>query len=123
MRQKYMATHILDTYQMVKEFREAGFSEKQAEAQMHAAQIVFHAAIDQTREEINYEGLATKIDLKSLALKSDLHKLDSKFTLEIEKVRGEITHAKISVILWVFGMLMTQTGLVFGFFGSALGFF
>ena len=123
MRRHTMNTVTLDTYELIKEFKEAGFNEKQAEVQAHAAQVVFQAAVEQSKEDVNFKQLATLWDLKQVesTLRLETEKLRSELYVNIEKVRGEIDKSKVTVILWVFGMLVAQMGVLVGLFNNAIG--
>ena len=59
-------------------------------------------------------GVATKSDLQALATKDDLKPLATKDELEITKLtlQKEIERTKASLVKWVAGLLVVQTGVI-----------
>lgn len=81
-----MTRVAFDTHAFVKQLRESGFEEAQAEALVEA----FRKA-----QEVHLEELATRYDLKELELK-----IDNK----LEAIKGEI-----NLIKWMMGILLAGT--------------
>jgi len=50
----------------------------------------------------------------------DERQTENSFSAKLEK---EIVKAKNSILLWVSGMMLAQSSLIFGFFGKALDLF
>ena len=128
MRRFYMSTLVLDTFELIKELKDAGMNERQAQAQLHVTQVVCQTAMLQLHEEIDAKQFATLLDLKEVELHlttkiDDVRMEVEKLRGEIQGVRGEIEKVKNNLLLWVLGMLFAQTSLIFGFFGKELGIF
>lgn len=84
-----MAVTVLDTLEVVKELKAAGFTEEQAEA---VTRVVRRAQ---------------DIDLSELTTKSDL--LDTRMS-----IRVEIAETKAEIIKWMFGTIGFQTLIILG---------
>jgi len=92
-----MPTAIISTHKIFKKFKEAGFNEQQAET------------ITNVFEENNEEILKKiKEDTKNTKILTE-----GKFLYEIEKIRSEIQKSKNEMLIWLFGMLTTFTGIIF----------
>ena len=122
-----MATFTFDTYELIKEFREVGFNDRQAEVQANALKKVYSAAVEHSRDETNSHNFATVSDLNNLESRilGEVKKVESHLSLEFEKLRAitqvDFHKNKVNILLWVFGMLATQSGLILGFFCKILG--
>jgi DNA-binding transcriptional MerR regulator len=127
-----MSVTALDTLQVVKKLKAAGFSEEQAEA---VTQVV------RDSQNIDLSNLATKSDLSSglselrSELKAEIAELRGELKAEIAelrsdtkaefadvrsesrtefaKIRTEIADTKVEIIKWVIGIGIAQAGLVF----------
>lgn len=94
-----LAVKYFDTLAFVKECKKLGSSEKLAEYQVREYEKALEVAVNNMKDEIKFENLATKKDLE--VLKSDLQK--------------EIIHSRNQMILWVAGFFVA-TGLINHFF-------
>jgi len=83
-----MVTTTFDTLAFAKRLMEAGFTERQAEAQVTVL-----------REIVESE----------LATKRDLRELELRLTAEMVKANAEI---KADILKWVAGMLVAQAALI-----------
>ncbi|QLA16684.1 DUF1640 domain-containing protein [Desulfolutivibrio sulfoxidireducens] len=83
-----MTTTTFDTLAFAKRLMEAGFTERQAEAQVTVL-----------REIVESE----------LATKRDLRELELRLTAEMVKVNAE---TKADILKWVAGMLVAQAALI-----------
>ncbi len=109
----------LDTLQIAKRLKEAGFAEPQAEA----LTVIFRDS-----REIDFSQIATKADLDSLkvnverieaklatfATKADLERVETKLARFATKADLEvkIVELKVEVIHWVFGIAFAQAALI-----------
>jgi hypothetical protein len=102
-----MALTTLDTHELVKDLKAAGFTDDQAEAVTRA---VKHA------REIDLSDLATKAGVKSevASLRADIAliaaKLDNIATNYATK--AELSDMRTDIIRWVFGLMFVQAGLI-----------
>lgn len=131
-----MQAVTLDTHEIIKDLKLAGFNERQAEAQVHLAQVVYDSAIKHHKKdhvkqrsdnmtdlrkieanlELKIEGVRTDLTLEIEKLRGETHK-------EIEKVRSDLLSTKSTLLYWMFGMHTAQLVFIFGFFGAALELF
>lgn len=97
----------LDTLEIVKRLKGAGFDETQAEA--------VTGVLRDLREGDRSE-LATKNDITSL--KVDLERLEGKLSNEIArldaKIDTRVAELKADIIRWVFGIVFAQGALILG---------
>ena len=94
----------IDTLQMAKRLREAGFSEPQAEAVIATVQGAAEGA-----------ELATKSDVA--ALRSEIREVEPRFEAKLEAVKSDILNRVFSMIL---GALIVNIVAIFGaMFGVA----
>ena len=102
-----MALTMLDTHELVKDLKAAGFTDDQAEAVTRA---VKHA------REIDLSDLATRADVKSevASLRADIAliaaKLDNIATNQATK--AELSDMRTDIIRWVFGLMFAQAALI-----------
>jgi hypothetical protein len=102
-----MALTTLDTHELVKDLKAAGFTDDQAEAVTRA---VKHA------REIDLSDLATRTDVKSevASLRADIAliaaKLDNIATNYATK--AELSDMRTDIIRWVFGLMFAQAALI-----------
>jgi hypothetical protein len=82
-----MAISSLDTHEIVKDLKSAGFTDEQAEAVTRAVKK------------------AQDIDLSNLATKTDLAELRTEFRTELAEVRAEL-------IKWVVGVGFAQVAMI-----------
>jgi len=124
-----MLTATLDTHDLIKELKQVGFDERQAEAQVHTAKLIADAAINHLKEEAKGQEPATKYELKQLEndLRFEIKQVETSLTTKIDKVQAsmqiEIEKNKNSILLWSFSMFITQTSLLLGLFGKVLNFY
>ena len=105
-----MATLAFDTYEFVKELKDAGFSEQQAETITKLQKSAANSTLEQARHDFEVDDLATKRDIRELELKIELVKADLK--RDIESVRKEIAETKAELIRWVVGVGLLQITII-----------
>jgi hypothetical protein len=93
-----MTTLTFDTHEFVKELKEAGFSEQQAEVITKLQKTAVNTTLEQARHDYQLDDLATKRDLKELEL----------------KVAKDIAESKAELIRWVVGGGVLQMTLITG---------
>jgi hypothetical protein len=95
----------LDTLQIVKRLKEAGFADPQAEA----LTIVFRDL-----READSSSFATKADVQ--LLKIEIERVETKLVTEIGRAESrlevKIAETKAEVIRWVFGIAFAQAALI-----------
>ena len=91
-----MSTLTFDTHEFVKELKEAGFSEQQAEAITRLQKTAINSTLEQARHDYELDDLATKRDLKELELKLEL----------------KIAESKAELIRWVVGVGLLQITII-----------
>lgn len=100
-----MATVAFDTHEFVKELKDAGFSEQQAEVITKLQKAAVSSTLEQARHDYELDDLATKRDLKEIELK-------------IELVRAELkrdsAENKAELIRWVVGVGLLQITIIAG---------
>lgn len=108
-----MTAAIIDTLQITKKAREAGFTEAQAEFQAEVlAEVVGQLA---TKSDLKELALATKSDIKELArtTKSDLKELETRLETRLEgRIDAKAAEIKSDLIKWLATILMGQLGLI-----------
>lgn len=102
---------IFDTLAYVKELREAGVPERQAEVQ---AEILSKALA-----RLLHDNLATKQDISEvkrevLANKAEIKDEIAAVRDEISSVRKEIADAKYDLLKWFIGAIVVQAGFIVG---------
>lgn len=102
-----MATLAFDTHEFVKELKEAGFSEQQAEVITKLQKSAVSSTLEQARHDYELDDLATKRDLKvlELELKRDIEVLRS-------DTKAQIAETKAELIRWVVGVGLLQVTLI-----------
>lgn len=106
----------LDTLQIVKRLKEAGFADPQAEA----LTIVFRDLRD-----TDFSSFATKVDIQFLKteiervetkLVTEIGRLEAKLVTEIGRLKSrlevKIAESKVEIIRWVFGIAFAQAALI-----------
>ena len=93
-----MTTLTFDTHEFIKELKNAGFSEQQAEAITNLQKTVIGTTLEQVKHDYQLDDLATKRDLKELEL----------------KVAKDIAESKAELIRWVVGVGVLQMTLIVG---------
>ncbi|MFI3156728.1 MAG: DUF1640 domain-containing protein [Methylococcaceae bacterium] len=104
-----MTTLSFDTHEFIKELKNAGFSEQQAEAITKLQQTAISTTLEQAKHDYQLDDLATKRDLKELELKVDA----SIRELEL-KVAKDIAESKAELVRWVVGVAVLQMTLIMG---------
>jgi hypothetical protein len=99
----------LDTLQIVKRLKEAGFAELQAEA----LNTIFRDSRD-----ADFSVLTTKADIERIeaklgtfATKADIERIEAKFATKTD-LQVAIAELKVEVIRWVFGIAFAQAALM-----------
>jgi DNA-binding transcriptional MerR regulator len=116
-----MSVTALDTLQVVKKLKAAGFSEEQAEAvtqvvrdsqNLDLSNVVTKADLSTGLSELRSELKAEIAEFRS-ATKAEFSDVRSEFRTEFAKIRTEIADTKVELIKWVIGIGFAQAGLVF----------
>ena len=124
-----MISTTLDMHELVKELKQVGFDERQAEVQEYTSKSIVDAAITHLQEEINGKEFATKYDLNQVEnnLRFEIKQVETSLTAKIEKVQDsvhiEVAKCKSSLLFWSFGMFITQVGLIFGLYWKMMHLF
>ena len=107
-----MVLTTLDTHELVKDLKAAGFTDDQAEAVPRA---VKHA------RETDFSDLATKADVANLATRTDVAGLKAELAAIAAKLDGiatnyatkaELSDMRTDMIRWVFGIVFAQAALM-----------
>jgi archaellum component FlaC len=106
-----MSVIALDTYEVAKTLRAAGFSEQQAEA---VTRVV------RDSQNVDLSSLATKLDLAEVkteisGIKTEISGIKTEISgikIDIAKVRTEAAETKAEIIKWVFGISIAQAGFI-----------
>ncbi len=115
--------HSFDTYAIVKRFIEGGFKEKQAE-------LIVSTLAESRDYDLN--NLATKADIGEIksSIRELENKLESKISIEIERVRGEIANVRGEIkdsrnemLKWFIGVAITSVGTITGLIALLLKYF
>jgi len=91
-----MTSITFDTYELIKELKQSGFNEEQAEG--------LSSAFKRTHE-LQLEGLATKHDLRELQLE-----LESKFDNRLNQLESKI-EGELKLIKWGLALVIAVTVL------------
>lgn len=117
----------LDTLQIVKRLREAGFNDVQAEAVTNVVRDIRETAFDQlaTKADVERLALTTKADVERLAV--DVERLAATTKADIERLAADIqrfvatgkadlaaaiAEVKVDIIKWVVGIGFAQVAMV-----------
>ncbi len=100
-----MSSITFDTHEYIKELKNAGFSEQQAEAITNLQKTTITATLEQAKHEYHLDDLATKRDLKELEFR-----LESR----IKDTELKIVETKAELIRWVVGVGVLQMTLIVG---------
>ena len=102
-----MALTTLDTHELVKDLKAAGFTDDQAEAVTRA---VKHA------RELDLSDLATRTDVKSevASLRADIALIAAKLDNIAANyaTKAELSNMRTDIIRWVFGLMFAQAALI-----------
>jgi hypothetical protein len=107
-----MALTGLDTHELVKDLKAAGFTDDQAEAVTRAVKHV---------REIDFSDLATKADMANFTTKTDVASLKADLTAIAAKLdsiaanyatKAEVSDMRTDMIRWVFGIVFAQAALI-----------
>ena len=93
----------LDTHELVKELKAAGFNDDQAEAVTRA--------VTKARD-IDFSSLATKADLANLTTKADLANFVTKADLANYATKADLAELKADLIKWVVGIAFAQIATI-----------
>lgn len=107
-----MATLAFDTHEFVKELKDVGFSEQQAEVITKLQKMTSTTTLEQAKHDYELDNLATKRDLKEVELKIELVKAELK--RDIETVRKEMAENKAELVRWVVGVGLLQITIIAG---------
>ena len=135
-----MSLATVDTHEVVKDLRSAGFTDAQAEAvarNLRKAQDLdlstlstkvdveqvgtdLRSEIEKVRTDLRSEINKVRTDLRSeiekvrTDLRSEIEKVRTDLMSEIDKVRTAVADSKAEVIKWVFGAIGFQTLIILG---------
>ncbi len=111
-----MATIAFDTHEFVKELKDAGFSEQQAEVITKLQKAAVSSTLEQARHDYELDDLATKRDLKELDLRleSRLKEIELKIELVRAELKREAAENKAELIRWVVGVGLLQITIIAG---------
>jgi hypothetical protein len=107
-----MALTGLDTHELVKDLKAAGFTDDQAEAVTRAVKHV---------REIDFSDLATKADMANFTTKTDVASLKADLAAIAAKLdsiaanyatKAEVSDMRTDMIRWVFGIVFAQAALI-----------
>lgn len=98
-----MAALAFDTHEFVKELKEAGFSEQQAEVITKLQKSAVSSTLEQARHDYELDDLATKRDIRDVDLKIELAKAE---------LKRDIAETKADLIRWVVGVGLLQITLI-----------
>jgi hypothetical protein len=107
-----MALTGLDTHELVKDLKAAGFTDDQAEAVTRAVKHV---------REIDFSVLATKADMANFTTKTDVASLKADLAAIAAKLdsiaanyatKAEVSDMRTDLIRWVFGIVFAQAALI-----------
>jgi len=98
-----MSTITFDTHEFIKELKNAGFSEEQAEAITRLQKAAVATTLEQARHDFELDDVATKRDLKELEFKLEARIKDTEL---------KIAETKSELIRWVVSVGLLQTALV-----------
>jgi hypothetical protein len=107
-----MALTGLDTHELVKDLKAAGFTDDQAEAVTRAVKHV---------REIDFSDLATKADMANFTTKTDVASLKADLAAIAAKLdsiaanyatKAEVSDMRTDLIRWVFGIVFAQAALI-----------
>lgn len=109
-----MTTLTFDTHEFVKELKEAGFSEQQAEAITKLQKTAINTTREQARHDYQLDDLATKRDLKELELilKSEIKDTELKLESRIKDTELKISETKAELVRWVVGVGLLQITII-----------
>lgn len=113
----------LDTYEVVKELRAAGFDEAQAEALTNAVKRAQQIDLSVLATKTDFEGLATKLDgyttrLDGFATKSDLETLNMRLDgfatkLELAELKADLKSELATIRSDLLKTILTVAGAQF----------
>ncbi len=98
-----MSTITFDTHEFIKELKNVGFSEEQAEAITWLQKTTINTTLEQAKHHYQLDDLATKRDLKELEFR-----LESR----IKDTELKIVETKAELVRWVVGVSVLQTALI-----------
>lgn len=111
-----MVTLTFDTHEFVKELKEVGFSEEQAEVITRLQRTTINTTLEQAKHDYQLDDLATKRDLKELELTIDarIRETELKVDLVCSELKRDIAETKADLIRWVVGVGVLQMTLITG---------
>lgn len=104
-----MTVILFDTLAYAKKLRLSGISEEQAEAMTEAMSQVLETKDIATKQAIKDSELLTKQAIKDseLRTKQDIKALEA-------STKISLSEAKVEIVKWMVGMMLTQTGILIG---------
>jgi hypothetical protein len=98
-----MSTPTFDTHEFIKELKNVGFSEEQAEVITNLQKTTINTTLEQARHDYQLDDLTTKRDLKEL---------ECRLEARIKDTELKIVESKAELIRWVVGVGVLQTALL-----------
>jgi Flp pilus assembly secretin CpaC len=118
-----MATLAFDTYEFIKELKDVGFSEQQAEVITKLQKTTSANTLEQAKHDYELDNLVTKRDLKELELQLESRIKETELKIElvkaelkrdIEAVRKDMAENKAELVRWVVGVGLLQITIIAG---------
>ncbi len=100
-----MSTITFDTHEFIKELKNVGFSEEQAEVITNLQKTTINTTLEQAKHDYQLDDLATKRDLKELEFRLEARIKDTEL---------KIVETKAELIRWVVGVGVLQMTLIVG---------
>jgi hypothetical protein len=95
-----MSTITFDTHEFIKELKNAGFSEEQAEIITKLQKVAVNSTLEQARHDYDLENLVTN------------HSLDSRLRESELKSEVRLAETKSELIRWIISVGLLQTALI-----------
>jgi hypothetical protein len=95
-----MSTITFDTHEFIKELKNAGFSEEQAEIITKLQKAAVNSTLEQARHDYDLENLVTN------------HSLDSRLRESELKSEVRLAETKSELIRWIISVGLLQTALI-----------
>jgi hypothetical protein len=100
-----MSTITFDTHEFIKELKNVGFSEEQAEVITNLQKTTINTTLEQAKHDYQLDDLGTKHDLKELEFRLEARIKDTEL---------KIVETKAELIRWVVGVGILQMTLIVG---------
>ena len=104
----------LDTHEVVKELKAAGFTDEQAEAVTRQLRRVQDIDLSNLATKTDLAAVATKVDLAAAATKADVATMASKADLAAFATKADLAETKAEILKWMVGTIGLQTVVIVG---------